>query len=201
MNWDNACNYQREVSWQGRLDKTLERQKIKLNDNRLKHVGTPEDVIVIQNKTNLEGDIISKVVKEHKIVNCVFPVLKDLPMQKKTTEFGDGYTAISIFSAKGEGSDKGQGNEQKDLQTIEVQVPMDADIAKDDRIIRVMVQEDLNSCSVMVFDVIELLGDFSNNSPLSMKARISLTNDPPDLNKPLYQLIMAMAKRRLAANY
>ena len=50
MNWSDSCNYDREVSWQGRLDKTLERQKRKLNDNRIKHTGIPEDVLVIKRK-------------------------------------------------------------------------------------------------------------------------------------------------------
>jgi hypothetical protein len=78
---------------------------------------------------------------------------------------------------------------------------MDANINMGDQIIRVMVQDTINSCSVMVFDVIELLADFSNNSPLGIKARVALSTQPVDLTKPAYKMIMAMAKRRLEANY
>ena len=48
MNWDDVSNYDREVSFQGRLDKTLDRQKVKLRDNLVKLTGTPEHVIVLK---------------------------------------------------------------------------------------------------------------------------------------------------------
>ena len=201
MDWENSCNYQREVSYQGRLDKHTERQRIKLRDNLIKHAGIPEDVLVVEVKRNIEGDAVTKVIKDAKISNCIFPVLKDIPVRKKTTEFGEDYTAITLVSAQGEGNEKGQGSEQKDLTTIEVILPMDANINMGDQIIRVMVQDTINSCSVMVFDVIELLADFSNNSPLGIKARVALSTQPVDLTKPAYKMIMAMAKRRLEANY
>lgn len=201
MDWDGACNFNREVSWQGRLDKVVERQKIKLRDNLIKHVGTPEDVLVIQKKANREGDTITNVIKDAKIVNCIFPILKELPIRKKITEWGEGYTAINLVSAHGEGNQSGVGSEQKDLQTLEVYLPFDSNINVNDRIVRVFVQESIDSCTIMVFEVIELLADFSNNSPMGLKARITLTTEPVDLDKPSYKLIMAMAKRRLAANY
>ena len=41
----------------------------------------------------------------------------------------------------------------------------------------------------------------SNNAPLNLKAKLSIDTEPIDLNKPSYQMIVALAKRRLAANY
>lgn len=200
MNWENAANYEREVSFQGRLDKTLERQKIKLHDNSIRLTGIPEDVLVIKRKTTINGDTISKVITDQKLVNCIFPVLKEIPIRKITKEFENGYTLTSLVSAYGEGDTKGQ-KEDKKLSTIDVLVPLDSNIDVDDTFVRVFVQESVKASTIMVFNVVEIVSDFSNNAPLSMKVRLAVSTDPIDLNKPSYQLIIALAKRRLAANY
>lgn len=201
MDWSNSCNYDREVSWQGRLDKTLERQKRKLNDNRIKHTGIPEDVLVIKRKNTVNGDKISKVIVDQKLVNIIFPVLKDIPVRKVSREFGKGYTLTALVNAHGEGSEKGQGQEQKDLTTIDVLAPIDSDLEVEDTIIRVFVNEQVKTSTVIVFTVREVLADMSNNAPLNLKAKLSIDTEPVDLNKPSYQMIVALAKRRLAANY
>lgn len=201
MNWEKAANYDREVSFQGRLDKVLEKQKIKLHDNAIKLTGTPEDVLVLKRKTTINGDTISKVITDQKLVNCIFPVLKDIPIRKITKEFEKGYTLTSLVSAYGEGSSKGFDKPEKNLTTIDVLVPLDANIDVDDVLVRVFVQNDIKSNTVMVFNVVEVVADFSNNAPLSTKVRLTVSTDPIDLNKPSYQLITALAKRRLAAKY
>lgn len=201
MDWSNSCNYEREVSWQGRLDKTLERQKRKLNDNRIKHTGIPEDVLVIKRKNTVNGDKISKVIVDQKLVNIIFPVLKDIPIRKVSREFGKGYTLTALVNAHGEGSEKGQGQEQKDLTTIDVFAPIDSDLEVEDTIVRVFVNEQVKTSTVIVFTVREVLADMSNNAPLNLKAKLSIDTEPIDLNKPSYQMIVALAKRRLAANY
>lgn len=201
MDWENCCNYKREVSFQGRLDKTLEKQKIKLRDNLIKLTGTPEDVLVVKRKTTINGDLISKVITDQKITNCIFPILKDVPIRKVTKEFEDGYTLTSLVSAYGDGSEKGQKESTKGITTFDVTVPFDSDIDIGDTIIRVFVQESIRASTVMVFEVLEILGDFSNNAPLTTKIKVAISNDPIDLSKPSYKLIMALAKRRLTANY
>lgn len=201
MDWENCCNYKREVSFQGRLDKTLEKQKIKLRDNLIKLTGTPEDVLVVKRKTTINGDLISKVITDQKITNCIFPILKDVPIRKVTKDFEDGYTLTSLVSAYGDGSEKGQKESTKGITTFDVIVPFDSDIDIGDTIIRVFVQESIRASTVMVFEVLEILSDFSNNAPLTTKIKVAISNDPIDLNKPSYKLIMALAKRRLAANY
>lgn len=201
MNWNNAANIEREVSWQGRLDKVLERQKIKLHDNMIKLTGTPEDVLVIKRKTTINKDLISKVIVDQKLVNCIFPILKDIPIRKVTKEFEDGYVLTNLVSAYGNGSEKGQTPTEKTLTTYDVYLPYDSGIDVNDSIVRVFVQESIKASSIMIFDVVEVLADFSNNAPLSTKARVAVSTDPIDLNKPSYQLIMALAKRRLNANY
>ena len=201
MDWENCCNYKREVSFQGRLDKTLERQKIKLRDNLIKLTGTPEDVLVVKRKTTINGDLISKVITDQKITNCIFPILKDVPIRKVTKEFEDGYTLTSLVSAYGDGSEKGQKESTKGITTFDIIVPFDSDIDIGDTIIRVFVQESVKASTVMVFEVLEILSDLSNNAPLTTKVRVAISNDPIDLSKPSYKLIMALSKRRLAANY
>lgn len=201
MDWENCCNYKREVSFQGRLDKTLERQKIKLRDNLIKLTGTPEDVLVVKRKTTINGDLISKVITDQKIVNCIFPILKDVPIRKVTKEFEDGYTLTSLVSAYGDGSEKGQKESTKGITTFDIIVPFDSDIDIGDTLIRVFVQESVKASTVMVFEVLEILSDLSNNAPLTTKVRVAISNDPIDLSKPSYKLIMALSKRRLAANY
>lgn len=201
MNWENAANYNREVSFQGRLDKVLERQKRKLRDNLVKLTGTPEDVLVIKRKTTVNGDLISKVITDQKLINCIFPVLKEVPIRKVTQEFEGGYSLTALVAAHGNGSEKGQRDPTKGLTTMDVIVPFDADIDVNDTIVRVFVQEEIQASTIMVFEVIDLLSDFSNNAPLSMTARVAISTDPIDLNKPSYQLIMTLARRRLAAHY
>lgn len=201
MNWNHACNRDREVSFQGRLDKVLERQKIGLRDNLIKLTGTPEDVVVIKRKATINGDLISKVIVDQKITNCIFPILKDVPIRKVTKEFEDGYTLTSLVSAYGDGSEKGQKESTKGLTTYDIIVPFDSSIDTGDAIVRVFVQENIKASTVMVFEVLEILSDFSNNAPLTTKVKVAISNDPIDLSKPSYKLIMALAKRRIAANY
>lgn len=201
MKWDNVCNDQREVSYQARLDKKLEQQRRRLNDNRIKHVGIPEDVLVLKRKTTKNGDTISKVIVDQKVVNIIFPVLKNLPVRRIKQEFQTGYSIRALVSAHGEGGTSGQGKEQKDLTTIDVLVPYDSTIDIDDTIIRVFVQDDIKMSTVVVFTVQEITADFSNNAPLNLKVRLAISTEPVDLNKPSYQMIMALAKRRLTAKY
>lgn len=201
MNWDNVCNRDREVSFQGRLDKVLERQKIHLRDNLIKLTGTPEDVLVVKRKTTVNGDLISKTIIDQKIVNCIFPVLKNVPIRKVTQEFEGGYKMTALVASYGNGSEKGQGEVTKDLTTLSAIVPLDAAIDKDDTIIRVFVQEEKQASSIMIFEVVDLLADFSNNAPLTATIKLAISTDPVDLNKPSYQLIQTLARRRLEANY
>lgn len=201
MNWDNVCNRDREVSFQGRLDKVLERQKIHLRDNLIKLTGTPEDVLVVKRKTTVNGDLISKTIIDQKIVNCIFPVLKNVPIRKVTQEFESGYKMTALVASYGNGSEKGQGEVTKDLTTLSAIVPLDAAIDKDDTIIRVFVQEEKQASSIMIFEVVDLLADFSNNAPLTATIKLAISTDPVDLNKPSYQLIQTLARRRLEANY
>lgn len=201
MNWDSACNYDREVSFQGRLDKTLERQKRKLNDNRIMLAGVPEDVIVCKEKRTKNGDKISRVIVDQKLVNIIFPVLKDLPVRKISTEFEKGYTLTSLVSAHGEGSEKGQGKPEKNLTQFDVLVPFYTDIDVDDIVVRVFVQEEVQHSTVMTFKVVETLSDYSNNAPLNLKLRLAIMTEPLDMTKEVWQLIVALSKRRLAAKY
>lgn len=200
MNWDKAVNRDREVSFQGRLDKVLEKQKRSLRDNVIKNAGVPEDVLVIKRKTDSNGDLISKVIEDQKVINCIFPVLKKIPIRKVTKEFEKGYKITSLVAAHGTGSEKGQ-NPSNEQTVLDLVVPFDADINVGDTIVRVFVQDDSATNAIMVFEVIDLLSDFSNNAPLSITAKIALTTDPVDLNKPSYQMIIALAKRRLSAGY
>lgn len=201
MNWDNCCNDTRMVTFQGRLDKTLEDQKRRLHDNSIKLESTPEDIIVVKTTRTEDGDPITDRVTSHKVVNVKFPILKDIPVRKITKEFEKGYKINALVSKYGEGSDKGLGKEQKDLTTMQVDVPIDSEIDIDDWIVRVFVQKDTNASTVMIFDVIEVLSDFSNNAPLTLKLVIALSTRPIDLNKPLYKLIKATAERRAILGY
>lgn len=201
MNWEKSSNYNRQCSYQARLDKVVERQKIRLRDNLIQITGIPEDVLIIHKKTTSTGDDASTVIKGNKIVNCIFPPLKDVPIRKVVTEFGEGYILTNIVSSYGEGNEKGVGKEQKDITTIDVTFPVGADINVGDMLVRVFVQETVQQNTVMVFDVIDIMASFSNNVALTMKAKVALSTRPIDLNKPLYKLICRMAERRVAVNY
>ena len=201
MNWDNCVNDIRMVTFQGRLDKTLEDQKRRLHDNAIKLEGTPEDIIVVKTTRTEDGDPITDVVTSHKVVNVKFPILKDIPIRRITKEFEKGYKINALVSAYGEGADKGLGKEQKDLTTMIIEAPFDSNIDVDDRLVRVFVQKDTNSSTCMIFDVIDMLSDFSNNAPLTIKLVISLSTRKVDFDKPLYKLIKATAERRAILGY
>lgn len=201
MNWDNCVNDIRMVTYQGRLDKTLESQRQRLHDNAIKLEGIPEDVIVVKTTRTEDGDPMTDQVTAHKVVNMKFPILKDIPVRKVTKTFEKGYKINALVSAYGEGADKGLGKEQKDLTTYQVDVPIDSEIDVDDRIVRVFVQKDANASTCMIFDVLEVLSDFSNNAPLTLKLVIAVATRPVDFNKPLYKLIKATAERRAILGY
>lgn len=189
----------RQTFFQGRLDKKLEGQKIKLRDNAIINTGTPEDILIVDKHIGDEGDTISEVVKAHIVTNVIFPPLKDLPIDLVTREFESGYFITNIVSSYGKGNEK--GNEpQKEVSTIDIQLPLSAKITRDDRIIKVFVNEGKLS-SIMVFDVIDLMGTFSNNSALAITAKVALTTEPIDLSKKVYQMCKSLAERRLSAGY
>lgn len=197
-------NRDRVVYWQARLDKKTETARRMIRDSNLKNVSTPEDVLVIREKVNEEGDVKETVVHEFKVCNILFPVLKDIPVKKVSNEFEDGYTITSLVAANG---DK---DEQKTaVNGIDINVPLDADINRGDNIVRVFVgneQDQASSATVMVFKVTELKADMSNNAPLAMKATIVLSSEAFDAmdaeSRPKFvKTVKLMAKRRLAAGY
>lgn len=202
MNWDTAVNRDREVSYQARLNKKLEKKVAYLTDNAIMNQGVPEDVLLVKEVKDVNGDVVSTISSGHIVTNFIFPVLKDIPIQVVK---GKGkYSLTSIVSASGEGTEQGK-NDKEDLTTFEVKVPISAGIEKDNKIVRVFVQEGgpQEGCinTVMVFDVINTLADFSLNAPINMKLILSLSKKPIDANKTIYQKIIALAKRRLEVGY
>lgn len=189
----------RQTFFQGRLDKKLEAQKIKLRNNLIRNSGTPEDILIIDKKLGDDQDTASEVLKAHIVSNIIFPPLKDIPIDLVTKEYEDGYVLTNIISSYGKGKPEGN-DQQKDLSTITIQLPTDCKITRDDRIVKVFVSGESLS-SVMVFDVIDLMGTFSNNAALAISAKIALTADPPDLNKKVYQMCKTLAERRIKAGY
>ena len=200
MNWDKAAQYDRTVFFQGRLDKKLESQKIKLHDNLISLAGRPEDVIILADRKDSNGVSTSKIVKAHIVTNVIFPVLKEVPVRRVSQEFDSGYTIDNLVSAYGSGDEKGHGEDQKDLTTIILRAPLKSEIAVGNKLVKVMVQEGKVN-TVMVFDVLEVLADFSDNSPLSMSFRVALSSEPIDPSKSLYQMIMSLAERRNKVGY
>lgn len=199
MNWDTAAQRNRQVYFQGRLDKKLEAQKISLRDNLINLAGIPEDILIVKEKKDINNDTISTVMSGHMVSNIIFPVLKNVPVRKVSQEFGDGYTLTNLVSAYGEGSDK-KPTEQKELTTMEITLPLKSDLEVQDKIVRVMVQEG-KAVTVLLFDVLEVTSDFSNNAALTLHATIALSTKPMDLTKPLYQEIMTLAARRQKVGY
>lgn len=197
-------NRDRVVYWQARLDKKTEKARRRIRDSNLKNVSTPEDVIVIREKTNEEGDIKETIISEFKVCNVLFPVLKDIPIKKVSNEFEDGYTITSLVAANGDKDDQKTG-----VNSIDLVVPLDADINRGDNIVRVFVgneQDQASSSTVMIFKVAELKADMSNNAPLAMKATVVLSSEAFDAldaeTRPKFvKTVKLMAKRRLAAGY
>lgn len=202
MNWNNVSQRDRQVFYQGRLDKKLENQKIQLRDNLIRLTGTPEDILVISKKVDSNLSTKSTIVKTHIVTNVIFPPLKDVPVRKVKQDFGSGYVLTNIVSAYGEGSEQGSGQEnpQQDLTTLTINLPLNSDIEKDNKIVKVFVQEnEINT--IMVFDVLEVLSSYSNNSPLTLSAKIALSTDPIDPEKKIYKMITTLADRRITAGY
>lgn len=197
-------NRDRVVYWQGRLDKKTESARRAITDSNLKNVGTPEDVIVLREKLNDEGDAKETIISEFKVVNMLFPPLKDIPVKKVSNEFEDGYTITSLVAANGDAE-----NQKTPTNSIQVVVPVGASINRGDHIVRVFVsnEQDMTSSStVMIFKVTELTATMSNNAPLSMKATVVLSSEAFDAmdeeTRPKFvKTVKLMAKRRLAAGY
>lgn len=199
MDWTHACNRDRVVYFQGRLDKKLENQKKTLNDNLVRLSGTPEDIIIMKEVTDDNGQVLSTVVNAHIVSNVVMPVFKDIPIRRVKKDY-DGYSICALVSAYGAGANDPNGKPQEKLTTFEATVPLSSNIDVGDRLIKVMVQ-DSGVSTVMVFDVLEMKSDFSNNSALNCKMVFAQTTRDIDVSKPLYQMITALANRRVKAGY
>ena len=202
MNWDLAVNRNREVSYQARLNKKLEKKLALLTDNAIMNQGYPEDILLVKEVKNVNGDVVSTISSGHIVTNVTFPRLQKVPV--KTVKSTGKYAITSIVSALGEGSDQGK-NDKEDVTTFEVRIPISAGIEEGNKLVRVFVQEGgpeegyVNT--VMVFDVINVLADFSLNAPIAVTAVLSLSKKPIDANKTIYQKIIALAQRRLEAGY
>ena len=184
MNWEKAVNRDREVSYQARLNKKLESKVAYLSDNAILNNGKPEDVLLVKEVKNVNGTTISTVTSGHIVTNFIMPVLKNIPIQKIK---GKGkYALTSLIAAHGEGEDSGK--KDNEVTTFEARVPLSSDIEIGNKVIKVFVQEGVLN-TVMVFDVVNVLADYSDNAPISMKVVMSLSTKPIDVNKDIYQKV------------
>lgn len=197
MDWSNAVQRDRIVSYQARLNKKLESKIISMSDSAILNIGTPEDILLIEEVKDVNGDKISTISKGHIVTNVIFPVLKNIPVE--IVEGKGTYALTSIVSAMGEGTDSGK-EDKEDLTTVTVRLPLSANVKRGNKLVRVFVQEGKVN-TIMVFDVINLLADYSTNAPIAVNAVLSLSKDTINASKEIYQKIIALANRRIAVGY
>lgn len=172
--------------FQNRLAMKQEIIKRKLLDNAVELSGSPLDCIRIRCKRDDEGDVLTRVIEKADIVSVDFQMLKDIPYRKIKNEFDDGskniYRITSLVS-------------QPETEDYEIRIPHKFDVDIDDVIIRVFIDPDVESVSVLCLQVLESLGTFGTQMLISTKYKCAIYSDPiPD---KVMDVVKAMAQRRL----
>lgn len=174
--------------FQARLGMKHDNLKRRLADNRKELVGIPTDCIRISLTTNDEGDIISNKVREASIINVVFPPLKDVPIRMIDSENGN-YKITSAINAF--------ANENQ--QVYLVTAPRNCPLTKDDLLVRVMLDSEMDKPIVLVFKVADCFGTFGSQSLIGLKYQLVVYEE--NLSTEIENAIIDFAKRRLNIGY
>lgn len=189
--------------FQGKLDKIQERIKRKINDNNIRLNSTPIDVIAIsvsRDDVTLKDHIDNEMrftINSHNVIPLVFPALVDVPYTEYDGSKDDKYynNKVLIRTEYGEGD----GKEQKDLSQVDVYAPVRSPIKKGDFVVRCFIDDPY--INVVMFEVKESLGTFSENALLSKKLHLAVSTINIPENSTILGYIKSIAKSRVAAKY
>lgn len=185
----------RIITYQARWDKQTEKMRKKLSDNTVKLSSVPTDIIVCNFVKSDELNPQTIQVKDVRLTHIIFPFMKDVPIKHNRQEFNDGYVIDQLLELYGK---DGEGK----VNPIEINMPVSENLDEDDLIIRVLVSDDKMS-TVCCYKVTQLLGSFSNNEVLTVKAKLTPVSESMTILKDerIVKIIKSIANRRLALGY
>lgn len=185
----------RIITYQARWDKQTEKMRKKLSDNTVKLSSVPTDIIVCNFVKSDELNPQTIQVKDVRLTHIIFPFMKDVPIKHNRQEFNDGYVIDQLLELYGK---DGEGK----VNPIEINMPVSENLDEDDLIIRVLVSDDKMS-TVCCYKVAQLLGSFSNNEVLTVKAKLTPVSESMTILKDerIVKIIKSIANRRLALGY
>lgn len=174
--------------YQARLGMKQDSIKRKLVANRTELAGIPTDCIRISLTLNDEGDILTSKVREASVINVVFPPLKDVPIRMINSESGE-YKITSAINAF--------ANENQ--QVYLVTCPRNCPLTKDDLLVRVMLDSEMDKPIVIVFKVADCFGTFGSQALIGLKYQLVVYEE--NLSTEIENAIIDFAKRRLNVGY
>lgn len=178
------------TTYQARLQKFHDHIARRLLDNATRRIGNPTDCIRIRVTKNREGDVTSRIIEKADVISVVFPPLKDIPYRRLSkNKSTNRYELISLVNAASE--------QNKENYTITV--PHSAAVIPGDLIIRIMLDEEVDSPIVICMEVTEALGTFGGQMIIQSKYNCTLYNQ--DLDENTLAVIAEMAKRRLELKF
>jgi len=182
--------------FQSRLDIKHSIIKRKILNNQVELAGNTTDIIRLTVKRNDEGDIESRIVSKADVINVIIPNFKEVPIRKLKRNLPDGHIdetvgSYTITSLTGIASE----DDTNYSEAFKVYFPHNVDLNKEDYLIHVFLDPDVEDPIVIVLKVSELLGTFTHSMLLweSAICTLDVENIPPKLAN----VIGSMAERRL----
>jgi hypothetical protein len=176
------------TNFQSRLDIFHSRIARKLIDNKLRLHGSPVDVLVIKKTTNKEGDSLSHIVKDHLIVPCVWPDMKDVPY--RSLKSADGSFAITSLVNE---------FDESEAKNYIVSIPHKYHIETGNLLFRVFLDDDYKYPVVLVLEAAETLGDFTLNMLVQSKINCVLSTE--SFPQEISNLVGEFATARMKVGY
>ena len=181
----------------GMLSQKQVAMKRKLLDNNLRLVSSIADFVRLEEIEGRTGNRKRYNILAHHYYPCKWPKLEKAPFMRVYLDGIDESKCIeqkiTILDTYGKDVD---GNKN---DSILVRVPYNSEIQKGDLVVRAFV--DGKYANVVVYEVIDFEGSFSDTSLLSLKVKLAPTTVELSPNSALYVEIIKLSKIRNKAGY
>jgi hypothetical protein len=174
------------TAWQARLAAKLDPIKRKVVDNNLIHTGFPTEMLRIKTvRDPRTHDVLTRTVVSNEVLPITFPELKDMPIRRLGKDERD-ETIILSMDAQQDGSNS--------LKMIEAYCPLEAQLERDDLLIRIWQEPSVDLPYVTVLQVKDELATFTTNSILFMKYKLTMFDE--QLPQTIINTVVDAARKR-----
>lgn len=161
-----SYNRLNRTSFQARLGKRLDGMKRKFIDNQLLLTAHPTDMLRVRVvRDERTQDLQTRTITANEVIPVILPPLVDVPLRRLLNDNGV-YILTTAFTA----TDDTKAD-------IKAYCPVEADLWRDDLLIRLWKDPKTTRPFVTVFQVKDELGTFGYGSILYMKYNISYSDE------------------------